>query len=601
MSTLASSLRPSLLEWARPLLLSRTLWCVGFIALFLARPVLTGFAELTNSLGDTDDATRLVQLRAYMQGASWYDLVLSPLGGATPLLSHWSRLIDVPLALLVAVFGLFVVPETAELAARVAWPTLLLFAFIRLMVAEIDKQSGPIAAGLLLVLTFTCINGLVQFRPGRIDHHNAMILGCVVGLLVMVRAFETPRAGWFAGALLGCALVIGYEPLALIVPLVALAAVAGAVHAPMFLGARNVVVALAATLCVGFVVSVPPERWFDIKCDAVSLNMVALALSGAAGMALIKARGEAWSAAMRVGVLAAAGAVGLILYTIGEPACLGGPFGQVDQLIRPIWLDHVQEGRSIWWLIKTAPTTGLPVLLFIAVGVFAAVQAWRRAPSSRSFGLMAVMVCAALTPALQLKFIPYPGFVAAFAIAIWLAQWRGTAQLTPLSVRLLGVFAFNQLTATLLVTAMLSSGGSGGTSAQADASGMDACKTNAAVRSLADLPIGLVVSHLDIGPYIAALTPHAALAAPYHRLDASIIATQAIFEGDISAAEQTLRRVGATYVVQCIQPGAARDPDLPTASVLGRMIDGANVAFLEPVVLPPSAGPLKAWRVAPTR
>ena len=67
---------------------------------------------------------------------------------------------------------------------------------------------------------------LAQFRPGRIDHHNAQILCAVAGLLFLARSLDDRRAGWIAGALLGLGLAIGYEAIALVVPALALAALA---------------------------------------------------------------------------------------------------------------------------------------------------------------------------------------------------------------------------------------------------------------------------------------------------------------------------------------------------------------------------------------
>ena len=57
----------------------------------------------------------------------------------------------------------------------------------------------------------------------------------------------------------------------------------------------------------------------------------------------------------------------------------------------------------------------------------------------------------------------------------------------------------------------------------------NACAKPAAMRDLADLPPGLVAAHIDIGTYIAVLTQHRALAAPYHRIANAIIANHQIF------------------------------------------------------------------------
>src|SRR5262249_37254171 len=43
---------------------------------------------------------------------------------------------------------------------------------------------------------------------------------------------------------------------------------------------------------------------------------------------------------------------------------------------------------------------------------------------------------------------------------------------------------------------------------------------------LSRLPAGLVVTDVSYGPFLLALTPHSAMAAPYHRLGAGIVTAQ---------------------------------------------------------------------------
>src|SRR3954451_16408170 len=53
----------------------------------------------TGAYFDTDDAMRMVQVRALLDGQGWYDLTawrMAPPNGAS---MHWSRVVDVPLAL----------------------------------------------------------------------------------------------------------------------------------------------------------------------------------------------------------------------------------------------------------------------------------------------------------------------------------------------------------------------------------------------------------------------------------------------------------------------------------------------------------------------
>src|SRR5262245_36030360 len=99
-----------------------------FATLFFVIAALAGpMTSLSASLGDTDDAVRLVSVRELLAGASWFDTTLPRIGAPEPLISHWSRLIDAPLAAILAVFSSFLDQEGAELATRIFWPALLFF------------------------------------------------------------------------------------------------------------------------------------------------------------------------------------------------------------------------------------------------------------------------------------------------------------------------------------------------------------------------------------------------------------------------------------------------------------------------------------------
>ena len=122
---------------------SRWAWCLLIVAIYVFPTISDGFASLNANLGDTDDAVRLLQVRAWMDGAGWFNTTLPKIGGATPLVSHWSRLIDVPIALLITLFSFAMPIDAAETAARFLWPTLVLLGFLRVLVHEADIREGP--------------------------------------------------------------------------------------------------------------------------------------------------------------------------------------------------------------------------------------------------------------------------------------------------------------------------------------------------------------------------------------------------------------------------------------------------------------------------
>src|SRR6185436_6170885 len=124
--------------------------------------------------------------------------------------------------------------------------------------------------------------------------------------------------------------------------------------------------AAAATLFAALVATVPPVRWLDVHCDALSLNLVLLAVCGAAGLwAATAVRGRL---SIRLALLGAGLAVGAGLFTGLEPACLAGPFGQSSPALKSLWLDHVMETKSVFWLGTSHPAAALAVVGFVLAG-----------------------------------------------------------------------------------------------------------------------------------------------------------------------------------------------------------------------------------------
>ena len=47
---------------------------------------------------DTDDAMKMVEVRDWMNGQGWFDMVAHRMDAPSGVLMHWSRLFDVPQA-----------------------------------------------------------------------------------------------------------------------------------------------------------------------------------------------------------------------------------------------------------------------------------------------------------------------------------------------------------------------------------------------------------------------------------------------------------------------------------------------------------------------
>ena len=114
------------------------------------------------------------------------------------------------------------------------------------------------------------------------------------------------------------------------------------------------------------------------------------------------------------------------------------------------------------------------------------------------------------------------------------------------------------------------------------------CFNTASYAQLTRLPRGVIATEPDYGSFVLALTPHAAIAAPYHRLADGILAAHRIFTSPPEVAHDVLRRFGATYVVTCgknVPPGLSEADR--AASLWGRLQAGAPPDWLTPVPAEP--------------
>ena len=208
-------------------------------------------------------------MRELLAGAPWFDTTLPRIGAPEPLVSHWSRLIDAPLGAMIAAFSPLLGKDGAELAMRILWPALLFLTLAIIVASEVRRRAGPLAAAFVLYLVVNSAAAIMQFRPGRIDHHNAQVLCAVAGLLFLARSWEDGRSGWIAGVLLGLGLAIGYEAMALIVPTLAIASLLAIWHPGKGAEVARAAAAATAVLFVAFFLTVPPARWLDVRCDAL--------------------------------------------------------------------------------------------------------------------------------------------------------------------------------------------------------------------------------------------------------------------------------------------------------------------------------------------
>ena len=579
-------------------------------------------AHMPLTLGDTDDAMRVVLVRELLAGAGWYDQLMMRLQPPVGLQMHWSRLIDGGMAALNSLFGLFVSDARAEFATRFVWPLLWVpvAAFSTLVVAR--RLAGGAAVFACAILLLTDLALYLQFRPGRVDHHGIQIALCLAAFAGA--AWGSVRSAAAAGVAIGLGLAIGLEA--------AIFEVAIAAFFPLcFLfgrdegGRRLQAFAIAFGLAtVGFFLAqTPPWLWTAVACDAIAANLVAGVAVGCAGLIatvrLTGARDWRW----RLGALAATGLAAGAAYVGLNPHCLAGPFADVDPALKSFWLQHVQEIRSIPRLWPRDHTTPITLMAPGVMGALAWLWLGRdRARRANPFWILAgvVLAAAAFAGFSAIRMATYANWVAVPILAAavtdlvdryargWMVALAVAAMaVTPLFAAT-GLIELDKRTHVFGLTDAQKAAAKAAPKAAPKPAAKaaprrpaaprgDVCFRTAAFAELAAQPPGLVLAEIDLGPHILANTPHSAMAAPYHRMNWGMLRTREVLSAEAEAAHAKALALGVRYVLDC--PSHVRNADrigMPNNSLQRSLARGEVPSWLDPI---PSKGVLRAYRVKP--
>ncbi len=578
-------------------------WLAALV-LISVRAWLTTGQGLANDLGDMDDAARLVQVREFLAGSPWFDTSTKVMGGEGGMLSHWSRFIDLPIAALLTILKFAFDNGTAELIARSIWPLIVLAPLLWIMAHTASHVAGKTAAYIALALAGLSPLGLYQFDVGRIDHHNVMIAATVAAPLLMWAYPACARTWSIAGLLTGFSLAIGYEALASAAAIAFGAALWGLLRSDAAAPAREFIIALVVMMFAAFVLTIPPSRWLDVRCDALSVNMLALAAFGGTGLAIVLGPGRNWLLPSRLALVGALGFAGLIVYGLLEPKCLAGPTGQFPAELKSIWIETVGEYRSIVADFgKGNLTQSLGLLTYFGLGLLATLKLARGNRSPANLFLLSIAIAYVCFACWQYKYLAYATFAVAVPIAIWIARLPAFGEISAPVLRIAGTILASQAVALAASGFIAEHVRTPPALASRTIEKAEACLKSNAIRELSALPPGLIAARIDLGSYIAALTHHHVLSAPYHRIADSIIANHNIFAA--RTADEAARNIARTKIDYIVTCRGLDDPYVAAPQWQGTLradlVAGKAPAFLVPVPLAEPHSMFKVWRVAPVK
>ncbi|MGH1588948.1 hypothetical protein ACRBEV_12005 [Methylobacterium phyllosphaerae] len=545
---------------------------------------------------DTDDAMRLVEVRDLLAGQGWYDNVQYRFLAPSGVPSHWSRLVDAPIAGIILALTPLAGRAIAEGLTAALWPLLLFGVYGWVLYRGLRHSFGSRPAILALIAATQTYGVTIQFQAGRVDHHNLQILALLGLAFCMIGGGV--RRGLIGGLLAAVSLAVGLEGL----PFVALAALylvgdwclRGRPALPLLAGFG---IGLGAAAPILFAVQTAPDFWATSRCDALSLPWLWLAVGGFAfAVGAVAAGRRLETVGARAALTGITGTLLIVGFAAAFPTCLAGPFPDMPPLVRGHWLLTVNEMAPLAKFVAQGQWEALvfyPVLLLASLT--AAWMAWR-GPERRAWSVMALF----LWPGLILGLVQFRGLYIAsgfvpLVAGIVLDRALSVAALPGAGFRRWGLALLGAglVSSLWMVPAIVAEACAPDLRTAPDPAQAAACLGDPAVRPLAGLAEGTVLAPIFLGPSILLRTPHRIVAAPYHR---AIPGLTAAIEG-LGGAEADLNRVLGAFPVDYLVTCPARPADnlqAETAFVTRLMRGAVRSDRLVPLDLP---GPLKAWRV----
>ena len=578
---------------------------VAALAMITIRAYVAGFDAVF--FADNDDAMRMVVVRDFLSGQNWFDHTQYRMNTPFGADMHWSRLVDLPIAVVELLARPLVGAAQAEVVAGYVWPSILLAMFIWLSGRLARLMVGPegVLPGMLLsafsIVTFT------EFNFGRVDHHSVQIILTQVFAICTISALRQPVAAIAAGLAVATSLAIGIETLPVVVAgivIYGLVYVASPLHVR---AVRNFGLSFGLGTVVHLAIALPPELWLVPACDAISIVYVAAALAvglGLFGLSLLPLGSRPWP--WRLGAAVITGGAALALVLVLFPQCLAGPYAAVDPWLVTHWLADIGEAMPLFGVIAQQPAfvvaTTIPATLALLVYAYAA---WRTRGLERGgwlvmLALLVVIVGVALLQVRSMRISvavlsPACGYLVLASRARYL---RRTTVLSMLGL-IGGWLGFAGLLGAALVQQVVihlpkQAGARIVASAELD---RDKCLAPGAFADLRGMPPERIMAPIDLGAYMLLYTDHTIVAAPYHRNNRGLLDTYHFFNSPIGEARSILEARGIGLVVTC--------DALPEMNGLPDAAPDAFVHLARAKALPPwiaevkHNGPLRIYVVLP--
>ncbi|HUO53824.1 MAG TPA: hypothetical protein VMU18_03715, partial [Rhodoblastus sp.] len=293
------------------------------------------------------------------------------------------------------------------------------------------------------------------------------------------------------------------------------------------------------------------------------------------------------------------------------PQAAHGPFAGLDPELRAFWLRRVNEVQPFFAYMRDKPVERAAWLVpFVAAlaGVLLNLRLSAKQGDEpardRWLLLGALLLAGAAVAAIELRVVSSMAPLVALATLGLIAALRRalmarhTAFGGPAAL-LIALFALSNFGVASAALYLMPAPPPGAAPPAGPPTLAGGCLRPDAFAPLATLPPGLAIAPIETGPYLLAHTPHAVVAAPYHRDNQGNLLALHVLTGKPEAAATLARASGARWLLVC----AGADPFLKAylqqnpEGLTARLVAGKPPAWLKAVPL--QGTPYRAFEIAP--
>jgi hypothetical protein len=548
-------------------------------------------------LTDPDDYLRLVQTTQWLDGADWYDVSQPRMNPPRGVDMHWSRLPDLPIAMVISVTEPAVGRQAATIIAAIVTPLVLLLAMLfvsgwmaRPIIGRINSAHAVIIAALLPSL-------VVNFAPGRVDHHGWQLIAAGIGFGSILRIVVLPRdrlAPIIGGIAFAIGVWIGGEIVPwLFVYCLALSLVWVFRGGEILRAAFRFACSLLLTTVLLLPASNPPSRWFAAACDEFSLFHVVVACAVLAfwvGIKLVMRPGAVLHhravAASLLGVSIAGVLVALY------PECLRGPYSNVNAELAAVWLSNIAEIKSLFDYASERPVEVPFWVVAPTIGVL--ISIWRAAATNGRARIQWLVVLLFALSGLSLCFyqIRFIGVAQLFALVplAWFITWIWRLADRRWTGLLRQAMIFGPLLLLSPAPGYVVAKFAGAESVDGSSSACDIEMVSGALNELSERQ--LIAGFFNPGAELLFRTQHSVLAANYHRnADGNLAAYRLLSASTDGEAQSIMDEYGIDLILICpASPEMQFYKDQSADTFAERITDGRYSPRLNQLPIPDGTG-----------